>query len=883
MKTEHTSAGLFWALVFRVVPLTVLTFLAIGYIIVTRAFNSVSEQVEAYHTEQHRYAEFAVKRKLDTLKESVRVLAGNDLVVNALIDIENRNQYLPIFFRSLRIPGPEKAHIFLVDYKGHPIVCNQGHMKKHAQETFWENIAKGREYFELTPEKLLFAAPVLYHGLAEGSIIVVYAPEQFYELFNVEVGVDSVALTGRGGNRIFSSHKTPGQLLTMQRYPADWFVQKTALKGYPELSIATYIFKQKAMQPAKSLRNFLILVICLNILVLLLSQFLTGRIVTEPIANLIDGIQNIMKNGELACQIQETGPRELRKIARAFNRLVSQLRKTMVSRSHLDSMINAMTESVFVTDLEGKIVSSNPAFRSLFGYQKSELMSLQIKQLLNVGDAQGFLREVLLSGSISDRKISIRNRMKREHTVLHSCSLIPANTEKQAEFIHVIHDITQSHQNALALEAERQRLRLVIEGTRTGLWDWNVQTGETVFNERWAEIVGYTLAELAPASIQTWMDLCHPDDLEQSNTALDQHFSGKADFYNCECRMRHKNGHWVWVLDRGKVLEWTADREPLRMAGTHVDVSDRKQVEEELQRANEMLEQRVRERTQELKNMQSQMVMQEKMASVGQLAAGIAHELNNPINFVRTNFATLNENFTDLREIFKDYQGFMNIYGDRYDTPPEFSEIRDKEASLQIDYILEDIPAIFSESENGFERVARIIQSMRDFSHVDYMGNLKYFNINKGIEDTLVIAGNVYKYYAEIKKDFGELPEILCLPEQLNQVFLNLIVNSAQALEVVQEKGKGLISIRTWVEKTHVCCEIADNGAGIPADIRNRVFEPFFTTKDPGKGTGLGLSISYDIIVHKHKGELTVECPETGGTVFTLRIPVNLKPAEVKK
>lgn len=155
-------------------------------------------------------------------------------------------------------------------------------------------------------------------------------------------------------------------------------------------------------------------------------------------------------------------------------------------------------------------------------------------------------------------------------------------------------------------------------------------------------------------------------------------------------------------------------------------------------------------------------------------------------------------------------------------------------------------------------------------------GNLTYFNINQGIEDTLMISKNEYKYYAQIHKNLGELPEIQCFPEQLNQVFLNLIINSSQAISENRQANDGVIVIRTWRDTHHVCCEIAENGPGIPKAIRSRIFEPFFTTKAHGKGTGLGLSISYDIIVNRHHGELFVECPPSGGSVFTIWIPMNL-------
>ena len=162
------------------------------------------------------------------------------------------------------------------------------------------------------------------------------------------------------------------------------------------------------------------------------------------------------------------------------------------------------------------------------------------------------------------------------------------------------------------------------------------------------------------------------------------------------------------------------------------------------------------------------------------------------------------------------------------------------------------------------------------FSHVDHTGEFTFCNINAGIEDTLVLAKNEYKYIADVTTDMGELSEIRCMSEKLNQVFLNLIVNGAQAIGTQNRSDRGRITIRTWQDETDVYCEITDDGPGIPANIQNRIFEPFFTTKPPGRGTGLGLSICYDIIVEKHKGTLTVNCPESGGTVFSIRIPKNL-------
>jgi len=579
---------------------------------------------------------------------------------------------------------------------------------------------------------------------------------------------------------------------------------------------------------------------------------------------------------------------EIRRINDQLNQEIIRraMAESQVSRERnlLQNLIAAIPDAIFCKSIDSRYFGCNPAFEKLCGRKQADILFKTVSDFFDadmsaVVDRQD--KEVFETGQ------SLQYEEWFEppdgHRALYETKKTPMYSEEGriVGLIGISRDITARKQAELELKEQQERLELIIQATGIGVWEWNIETGETKFNECWAAIAGYTLAELAPVSVQTWIGLCHPDDLERSNRELKKHFEGQTSIYNCECRMRHKDGHWVWVLDHGRVVEWTPDGKPLRLAGTHFDISDRKGWEDKLQKANEILERRVRKRTRQIEELHNQMIIQEKMAAMGQLAAGIAHELNNPINFVRTNFATLTENFTDLLEVIKDYRKLSADGASRHGADPEFLAVRAKEASLGIDFLLGDIPALFSESRNGFERIAKIIQSMRDFSHVDHTGSLAHFNINNGIVDTLMIAKNHYKYHADVQTDLGVLPPIACWPEQLNQVFLNLIVNSSQAIAQHPGSGRGLISIRTYCEGSHVCCSFSDNGPGIPEPIRSRVFEPFFTTKPPGKGTGLGLSISYDIVVRKHKGSLSLDCPEAGGCVFTLRIPVNLDAAEV--
>jgi len=265
----------------------------------------------------------------------------------------------------------------------------------------------------------------------------------------------------------------------------------------------------------------------------------------------------------------------------------------------------------------------------------------------------------------------------------------------------------------------------------------------------------------------------------------------------------------------------------------------------------------------ELKNAQAQMLQREKMASIGQLAAGVAHEINNPMGFISSNLGTLRKYADKLIE-------FMDAQNQAVERPAaagNVEHLKDMKQKLKIDYIREDIESLISESLDGADRVKKIVQNLKSFSRVDE-AEYKVADINECIESTLNIVWNELKYKSEIVKEYGEIPVTKCYPQQLNQVFMNLLVNAVQAIE-----KQGEIRIRTWSEGGWINISIADTGSGISGDKLNRIFDPFFTTKPVGQGTGLGLSIVYDI-VKKHCGDITVESEPGKGTTFVLKIPV---------
>ncbi|MCE1241317.1 MAG: PAS domain S-box protein [Azonexaceae bacterium] len=374
---------------------------------------------------------------------------------------------------------------------------------------------------------------------------------------------------------------------------------------------------------------------------------------------------------------------------------------------------------------------------------------------------------------------------------------------------------------------------------------------------------GYTPAQLL-AGAPGFASIVHPDDLQRiADEVLQQTAEGK-DEVEREYRLLTAENRVIWVVDRTKITRDGLGL-PMYFDGVLTDISDRKK--QQLQLADTLDEQRQLNRRLEEAN--NQLLQSEKMASIGQLAAGIAHELNNPIGFVHSNLGTLDSYLHDLMALIDAYQAAVDAQGEAFSQRTSLAQMREER---DFEFVRDDIFKLLAESKDGLSRVGKIVQDLKTFSRVGEQ-EWQEADLHQGIDSTLNIVWNELKYKCRIVKEYGDLPAVFCLISQLNQVFMNLLVNAGHAIE-----DKGTITIRTRrLDGERVSIEISDTGSGIARENLRRIFEPFFTTKPVGKGTGLGLSVSYSI-VQRHHGRIEVDSEPGRGTTFRVILPIHPPP-----
>jgi two-component system NtrC family sensor kinase len=408
------------------------------------------------------------------------------------------------------------------------------------------------------------------------------------------------------------------------------------------------------------------------------------------------------------------------------------------------------------------------------------------------------------------------------------------------------------------------RLQYLVDNT-PGIIYCAVPTGDfkmTFVSNSAYPVLGYHPQDML-ADPNFWFDHIHPDDAPTIFSSLALLFVEGSRTY--EYRFRAADGSYLWMHDSLRLVR-DEHGAPYEVIGTLTDITLHKQMEQALYIKGQEQEQLIAR----LQEAHDQLLQSEKMASIGQLAAGVAHEINNPVGFVSSNMASLRNYVGSLVAVITDYQAAVVGQPDRAALQARIAQI-DQKADLN--YLRQDISELIDESMDGLKRVKDIVQALRDFSHVGETG-WKTANLHIGLDSTLAIVANEIKYKASVEKQYGDLPDVSCVAPQLNQVFMNLFVNAAQAI-----KERGVITIRTGREGDMVWVSVSDTGAGIAPENLNRIFEPFFTTKPVGSGTGLGLSLSYSI-VKNHGGRIDVASVVGSGTTFTVHLPIAHPPAE---
>ncbi|MBD1919612.1 PAS domain S-box protein [Microcoleus sp. FACHB-831] len=547
-------------------------------------------------------------------------------------------------------------------------------------------------------------------------------------------------------------------------------------------------------------------------------------------------------------------------------------------------LVETSQDTIWSVDASGHYTFVNQAVRYMYGYEPQEMIGRHFSDFQTPEQVQKDKQVVALISQGHSYLQYETTHLRKDGTPIQLSFNAIVLRDESGNILGTTgtgRDITHSKKAMLDLKDSQERFKLAVSATNDGVWDWDLRTGGVFLSSVWMEILGYSEGEI-PHLLTTWSDRVHPDDLPITIQQIQNHLDGNTLVYNNIHRMKHKDGRWLWVEAKGKCVR-DGSGKPYRFTGTIADISDRKHSEEalrqseaaqagliaSLQQQTTRLEQTLRE----LQQTQSQLVQTEKMSSLGQLVAGVAHEINNPVSFIYGNLP-------HIWEYVEDILGLISLYQQEYPNPTP--AIVDEMEAIDLDFLRTDLPKMLSSMKMGASRICEIVRSLRNFSRLDEAA-MKDVDIHEGIDSTLMILQNRMKAQADhpgiqVIKEYGKLPPVECFAGQLNQVFMNLIGNAIDALDdaIGKPTFSPTITIRTYVvEGNQVAIAIADNGKGMPESIRSRLFDPFFTTKPAGKGTGLGLSISQSIVVEKHGGALRCNSAPGQGTEFIIQVPIN--------
>ncbi|MCD6532796.1 MAG: PhnD/SsuA/transferrin family substrate-binding protein [Deltaproteobacteria bacterium] len=516
------------------------------------------------------------------------------------------------------------------------------------------------------------------------------------------------------------------------------------------------------------------------------------------------------------------------------------------SRGYMaQELLNAIPLPVFYLDRQGDYRGCNQAFEKFAGFSNKELLGKSGADFPVAGDLRVVCEDdnqLFLKGGTRTREIEFENRAGVQNLLELKVRVYREPDRRPAGLIGVISDLTVHKFMARRMA----QLSAVIEQAAESIVVTDPDGIIQYVNPAFEKVTGYMMSEVIGRN---------PSVLKSGR----QDESFYKELWETLAKGRTWRGSFVNRRKDGTLFDEDAVIFPIRNErGEIISLAA------------------VKRDTSQEKAMQVQLRTSQRLEVVGQLAAGVAHELNTPIGFVSSNFESITnyiKNFVELLELYR--ETVAELAGQLPEKgPAALAKTAELEEDLQIEFILEDLDDLFSESRDGFERITSIVTKLREFSRIDQMDARESFNFNQAIETTIVVARNEYKYSAEIELGLDpELPDVMASGGEINQVILNLIINAAQAIKEQERQELGRITITTGFDEEWVRCKIADDGSGIKAENLERIFDPFFTTKPVGKGTGLGLNISHDIVTNKHHGNLTVESVVGEGTTFVVALP----------
>lgn len=522
----------------------------------------------------------------------------------------------------------------------------------------------------------------------------------------------------------------------------------------------------------------------------------------------------------------------------------------------LQRAVQCSPASVVITDKFGNIEYVNPKFEQVTGYSYEEAIG-QNPRILKSGyksaDEYSELWQAILSGK--EWRGEFRNKKKNGELYWELASISPIKNEENeiVNFIAVKEDITERKEIEEKLQQSEEKINLLVNSMEDIVFTLDCEEKFTGLYGQWIKranlspdfFSGKTAVEIFGDELGAVHHQANEKALLGENIIYDWSFVSafeEAIIQTSLSPIRNKNNEIIGILGVGR------------------EITEIRILETELRSKNAELQSAV----EKLSAMQNQLVQSEKMASLGQLTAGIAHEINNPLGYISSNLNRLKEYYADLNSILDKWHSLNNNNPITYE---QISEIIEFENELDLDFVMKDFQTLISANIDGVGRINKIVKNMRAFSHISG-GKHEPVKLNKLLDEVLVLIWNEIKYKAEVKKDYSEIPEIFSDGIELQQVFTNILINAVHAID-----SNGIIIIRTYLENNNVTAEVVDNGCGIDEKILNKIFDPFFTTKAVGQGTGLGLWITKSI-VEKSKGTISVQSKVGDGTSFKISFPV---------